>query len=196
MQKESIHMFKTRNATRKNRCRLKKWWVLPMAVVLVISAAGCSANTNTANGQPANGDTNVSETQLQQTDTGTENILIKVGDIDLNTAFDGSEVVFWYVNNSNYTLESSVILLKVDNTTGDTIIFRVNGDTGPGQTSKRGTVRREVIDEANNTYNLAPLKSMDELSNLTDSYIRYSYEENDESWYVTYDYMVKNYSIF
>ena len=158
----------------------KKLCVLLLAIVLMFGATSCETTAKTEDGKE---------------------IPVPVGELEFFTDTVGAEVVFWYKNNSQYSIGSTLILVKIDKKTNEEIIFRVNDDVKAGATSERGTVRRQTADD------LIEVKDTSEISDLDESYVSYGYlDESSVSSEVTsgeyyypkytsvrYDYKTKTY---
>jgi len=74
---------------------------------------------------------------------GRDNQPVAIQDFEFHWDETGGEAVFWFTNNSNYTVGSPLILVGI-NEDGGRFVSRVNAEVEPGGTSPRGTVVTEI----------------------------------------------------
>lgn len=162
----------------------KKLTVSFVLCALALSFTACQSDKT----QSTSKEQDTTEAVTTVNTTGSD---VTIDDIELSVDMVGSEAVFWYTNNSDYKIINPVIWVKLDKETNEEVIFRANYDADPGETSDRGTVRRQKKD----TYDLVEVTDEKELQNLEDSYISYHYEKDGKQYSVKYDYVLKKYSV-
>lgn len=163
---------------------IKKLTASIVLCVLALSITACQSDKTVSS-------TKTQDTTQVETTVNTSGSDVTLDDIELSVDMVGSEAVFWYTNNSDCKIISPIIWVKLDKETNEKVIFRSNYDTEPGETSDRGTVRREIIEP----YDLVKVEDEKELQNLEDSYISYHYEKDGKQYSVKYDYVLKKYSV-
>lgn len=163
---------------------LKKLTVSFVLCALALSFTACQSDKTESTSK-------AQDTTQVQTTENTSGSEVTIDDLELSVDMVGSEAVFWYTNNSDCKIINPVIWVKLDKETNEKVIFRSNYDTEPGETSDRGTVRREK----NDPYELVKVEDEKELQNLENSYISYYYEKDGKKYSVKYDYVLKKYSV-
>lgn len=180
--------------------------VFSICLAIILLAFSITACDN------ANNDTNDNNnTKPISTKTKKEEIPIKIDELNVHFDVVGTKAIFWFENNSNYTI-SGIKFNRVMQDT-DEIISAVAGyDVAPGETSERGEFLKIVTDE-NGDSDWANV-SGEELNNSINSSIEIDYlyekdnnisnnknndteEDIDEDDYeeagVEYDYITKSY---
>lgn len=163
---------------------LKKLIVSFVICALAVSITACQSDKTDSTSK-------AQDTTQAQTTENTSGSDVTIDDLELSVDMVGSEAVFWYTNKSDCKIINPVIWVKIDKETNEKVIFRSNYDTESGETSDRGTVRREK----NDPYELVKVEDEKELQNLEDSYISYHYEKDGKKYSVKYDYVLKKYSV-
>lgn len=163
---------------------LKKLTVSFLICALALSITACQSDKTESTSK-------AQDTTQAQTTENTSGSDVTIDDLELSVDMVGSEAVFWYTNNSDCKIINPVIWVKLDKETNEKVIFRSNYDTESGETSDRGTVRREK----NDPYELVKVEDEKEFQNLEDSYISYHYEKDGKKYSVKYDYVLKKYSV-
>lgn len=163
---------------------LKKLTVSFVICALAVSITACQSDKTDSTSK-------AQDTTQAQTTENTSGSVVTIDDLELSVDMVGSEAVFWYTNKSDCKIINPVIWVKIDKETNEKVIFRSNYDTESGETSDRGTVRREK----NDPYELVKVEDEKELQNLEDSYISYHYEKDGKKYSVKYDYVLKKYSV-
>ena len=122
-----------------------------------------------------------------------DNVPVAIQDFEFFWDESGGEAVFWFTNNSNYTIDGSFILVATCNDTGEMIVSRYNGVVAPGATSPRGTVMIDFIDDEG-YWRVEPV-SLAVAENSEKSHLTFSYNDDDGGrFHVRYDFITGVYS--
>lgn len=171
---------------------IRKWYVKACAVALMafmVFATGCSADSanSTASAESA------------ETESAEKKAPIEITDLKLETATVGNTSVFWFENNSDYTITSVTCYKLIPST--DEVISATAGwgnDTKPGEISDKDELEKELeYDENFNLIEKETNVTEAELAESQDLSVDIDYiDEYGRNVGVEYDFITKGYRLY